>query len=72
MATTEDLQSRLDDANAALHDLMTGKQKVRVEYQGRMVIYTPANIGALRGYIEELEIALGVKKCRSGATSVWF
>jgi hypothetical protein len=69
---TEDLQTRLDEAQDALHRLMTGKGRVRVEYEGKMVIYTQANIGDLRAYILELQVQLGQKPGRSRASTVFF
>ena len=72
MATTDELQAQLDDAQTALHKLMIGQGRVRVEYEGKMVIYTPANIGDLRAYILELQVQLGQKPGRARASRVWF
>ena len=72
MATTDELQTQLDDAQTALHNLMTGQGTVRIEYEGKMVIYTPANIGNLRAYILELQVQLGQKPGRSRSISVYF
>lgn len=53
-------QQQLDEARAALHQLQIGKQVVRIQKEGRQVEYTPTKISALREYVKELEIALGV------------
>lgn len=47
--------AQLDEARAALHQLMTGKKAVKVQKDGRSVEYTPININALRQYIQQLE-----------------
>ncbi|MBB3995298.1 hypothetical protein GGR95_002953 [Sulfitobacter undariae] len=64
---TEKKQARLDQAEQALHDLLTGEQVVRVEYDGDMQEYTRTTEHRLRAYIQELKIDLGlvVKKARS-------
>ena len=72
MPTTDELTAMLDDAQTALHKLMTGQGRVRVLYEGKMVIYTPANIGNLRAYILELQVQLGQKPGRARSTSVYF
>lgn len=58
------LQQWLTDAQQAMHDLMTGvKPKVVLYTQGdgqKSVTYTEANVGMLRGYIQELKVQLGI------------
>lgn len=52
-------QQQLTEAEAALHQLATGKKAVRLQQNGRIVEYLPANMAQLRAYINELKIALG-------------
>ena len=49
------LQTRLDIAKAALHDLQTGAHVAEVDYDGQKVKYQPAGINQLRFYIIRLE-----------------
>lgn len=62
MATLEQLQ----EAQQALHDLMTGQQIVEITLNGRTTKFTPANCGQLRLYIEELNQQLNVMSNRRG------
>ena len=61
---TPTLQQWLRDAQQAMHDLMTGvKPKVVLYTQGdgqKSTTFTEANIGMLRGYIQELKVQLGI------------
>jgi len=59
MTDTAILQTRLDEAEAAMHKLQTGALQASVDYDGRKVAYSAANIDALRGYIAGLKRALG-------------
>ncbi|MCP4352300.1 MAG: phage tail protein [Desulfobacterales bacterium] len=56
------LQTRLEEAEAALHDLSLGDKAVTVSVSGKSVTFTPANIGGLRAYISELQSKLGIKR----------
>jgi hypothetical protein len=67
MATTEEQETRLAQAEAALHKLLTGSQAERVDYEGYSVTYTKTNIGDLRAYILSLEVALGIRTGRTKA-----
>lgn len=60
MATT-DCATKLAEAKAALHALMTGQQVVQVDNgpNGTRVSYTQANRGALQVYIRDLEAQCG-------------
>lgn len=50
------LQSRLADAEAQLHKLLTGRQLVEIRHgQSEVMRFTPAEIGALRAYISDLK-----------------
>lgn len=49
-----DVQTRLQDAETALHALMTGSMMETVERDGVRITYTRTNIGDLRRYIAEL------------------
>jgi hypothetical protein len=59
MTSTAVLETRLADAEAALHSLLTGVKEVSVSYNGQSVTFTQATAGQLRGYIAELKIQLG-------------
>ncbi|MCV6590777.1 MAG: gpW family protein [Marinobacterium sp.] len=52
-------QQQLDEARQALHRLRIGKQAVKVQREGKLVEYTPADASALEQYIKQLELALG-------------
>lgn len=49
-----DDQTRLQDAETALHALMTGSMMETVERDGVRITYTRTNIGELRRYIADL------------------
>jgi hypothetical protein len=75
MALTEEeitlYTNRLNEAENALHLLMTGQQaRVVVDSNGERVEFTATNKGQLRAYIAELKAALG-KKPFSGPLNVW-
>lgn len=56
-----DAATRLTQARAALHKLMTGKSVVSLTDQnGERVEYRPANANQLRSYIKDLEVELGI------------
>lgn len=54
MATTAEIQTRLTEAEAALHALATGQRVVDVWRDGRRVTFSQATIGQLRDYIAQL------------------
>lgn len=60
MATTQQLQ----EAKAALHNLMTGKAVVSLQRDGRRVEYTPASKSQLQSYINQLESELNARSTR--------
>lgn len=60
MATAQQLQ----EAKAALHNLMTGKAVVSLQRDGRRVEYTPANKSQLQSYINQLESELNARSTR--------
>jgi hypothetical protein len=53
--TIGELRIQLAEALAALHALQTGKQVVEVSREGRKVVYSRADAGDLRTYIESLK-----------------
>ena len=59
MASTPELRTRLAEAEAAFHALMTGRREVSVAYEGKSVVYTKDNLADLRAYIAELRGHLG-------------
>lgn len=63
-------QIMLDEARAALHELMTGKRVVSVSKDGRQVQFSAADLGALRSYIIEIELALGLSSRRGPPAGV--
>lgn len=54
------LQTRLTEAQEALHRLTTGQMEASVQYDGFQSTYTQANINELRAYIADLERQLGL------------
>lgn len=72
MATSEELQARLTEAEGALHNLLMGMSEIEISYEGRTVKYTPTSIPNLRSYIASLQKQLGKSTGRSGAISVSF
>lgn len=56
-------QTWLNQADAALHQLMIGKKTVTLSYNGESVTYQQTDEAKLRQYINELSVALGLIKC---------
>jgi hypothetical protein len=59
MADTETLEARLEEAEDALHQVMTGQSATVTGYDGHRTEYKPADEGALRRYISSLKRQLG-------------
>jgi hypothetical protein len=63
MADAATLQARLDEAEAALHRLVTGSQveelRLSAGEASRAGRYTPADVNELRAYIGDLRRQLG-------------
>jgi peptidoglycan hydrolase CwlO-like protein len=55
MADLATLQSRLDAAETALHNLQIGALEMQVDHADMRVAYTKADIGKLQGYIDSLK-----------------
>lgn len=51
---------QLNEAREALHLLITGQSTVRVQRDGKLVEFSPANRRDLENYITQLESQLGV------------
>lgn len=64
------LQSRLTDAESALHALMTGAKVARVGGGGESVDYTPADAGRLASYIASLQRQIARAKARTAGVPV--
>ncbi|MFW6021662.1 MAG: gpW family head-tail joining protein [Guyparkeria sp.] len=60
------LQTRLSEAVDAQHQLMLGKQAVRLSFEGRDVTYTEAESRRLGEYITALRSAIQIKQGSSG------
>jgi hypothetical protein len=61
MATIEELQARLSEAEAALHGLQLGKSHVSIrDASGRQITYQPASQAKLEQYIAVLKQQLGL------------
>lgn len=54
-----DCATRLTEARAALHALLTGRQRVTVSYLGQSVTYTPSTRHELERYVRQLEAECG-------------
>lgn len=67
------LQTRLDEAETALHQLLVGKASVSLSYQGESVTFTAADEARLRAYIAQLKAELGLTtRPRAAARRVIF
>lgn len=53
-------QSRLTEAETALHKLLTGNKPVSLNYNGESMTFQQTDEGKLRAYIGELSVALGL------------
>lgn len=65
----------LDEAQAAMHDLMIGGQAVKIAAGGgdKVVEYSPANRGALAAYIAQLQRQVDAcNGCRHRGRAVQF
>lgn len=65
MATKEELEQRLAEAEAARHQVAIGKKTVTLSYEGRSVTYTQATLAQLDKYIEDLTIKINGRRSRS-------
>tara|TARA_R110001583_G_scaffold34551_1_gene115872 strand:- start:22231 stop:22437 length:207 start_codon:yes stop_codon:yes gene_type:complete len=64
-------QTQLDEARAALHQLLLGRRAVKIQKDGRTVEYTPASKRQLEEYIGQLEVELGAAGRRRGPAGVF-
>jgi hypothetical protein len=55
------LQTRLTEAESQLHKLVTGTSVVEVWRDGRRIIYSKADIEALRSYISDLKAEIAAQ-----------
>ena len=60
MTDTVVLEARLEEAETALHELMTGKSSVSIEYDGYKTAFKVTDQGKLQGYIHGLKCQLGL------------
>lgn len=60
MADLATLQTRLSEAETALHDLATGSRVVEVRRDGKMMKYGEANKSSLADYIADLRRQIDV------------
>ena len=69
-----DLQTKLEEAEAAYHALMTGQSVAELRDQNsEMIRYTPANAARLLAYIQSLKQQLGLIAPGSlGPARGWF
>lgn len=72
MADRALIQSRLTQAETALHKLLTGDATVQLSYQGESVTFSLADEGRLRRYIAELRAQLSGGASRTRARRVVF
>lgn len=56
------LQTRLEEARAALHSLNIGRSEVSLAYNGESITYSIADAGRLEAYIRQLEAQLGLRR----------
>jgi hypothetical protein len=61
MATLQELQTRLADAESALHNVLIGRGVSEVrDFNGEMVRYSRVDTAALRAYIKQLQDEIAV------------
>ena len=61
MATLVELQTRLAEAETALHNALIGKGVAEVrDFNGEMVRYSKTDTASLRAYIKELQDQIAV------------
>ena len=61
MATLQDLQSRLAEAETALHNALIGRGVAEVrDFNGERVVYSRMDLSALRAYIKQLQDEIAV------------
>lgn len=72
MPDTATLQIRLQEAQTALHELLTGRKTVSIQTELERVTFTQANVAELRAYIRDLEQQLGQRSRRGSAIGVNF
>lgn len=66
-------EQKLDDAEKAYHDLLTGRAlRVVVDRNGERVEFTAANRQMLKAYIDELRTALGLNSTSGGPLQFLF
>lgn len=58
MATSAEIETRIAEAEAALHALATGQRVVEVWRDGKRMIFSQATIGQLRTYLADLKLEL--------------
>ena len=64
-------QAQLDEAKAALHSLLIGRQAVKITNRdGQAVEYQQSDIDSLKAYITTLETELGKTTNRRGPAGV--
>lgn len=63
--------ARLEEAEDALHLLLTGTQEVEIQYDQTRVKYTQANIDELRRYIALLKGEIDTTKRRRPFGIAW-
>ncbi len=68
MATSTEIQTRIAEAEAALHALATGARVAEVWRDGRRVTYTQANLAELNAYIDRLKSDLSAAQTAEGVT----
>lgn len=55
MADLATLQSRLTDAEAALHQLNIGAQQIQIDHGDMRTTFTKINVADLRRYVDDLK-----------------
>lgn len=65
------LQEKIQQAELALHQLVTGTKKVTIRYENTSVTYNQANIAELRAYLADLKARAGQLR-RGGPFPVQF
>ncbi len=66
MSDQATLETRLAEAETALHALTTGARTASVSVEGRTVTYARTEIDALRSYVQDLRARIAVLKGERG------
>lgn len=71
MADLATLKARLEEAEAALHALLTGRREISVGHGDKQVTYTKADVDALQAYMARLRGDIARLEGRTGRRPIY-